>query len=234
MATFAEIQTRLLETINRPSSETDIVSAVKASINDAVLILQRNHAYSYTEGMFSFVYPANAQYADIGEVCDASVRDYISMQQITSSGTYEGRPMKLLSYSQLQMRRRTYDRKHSVDTSQIYAENQPGLTIEDLFRQDKVAFVISSYVGVYPRPAEDTTFLLHVHFWLPPLVEDDDTNFFLDYTQDLVVMLALKRLHLFMKIDSRFPITQAEVDAAYAGVLAWDSQVKEYPDISIG
>jgi hypothetical protein len=233
MATFAEVQARLLRTINRPSSETDIVAEVKAFINDAILILQRDHAYSYTEGMFTFDYPADALFADIGEVCDASVRDYISIQQISPSGTYEGKPLQMKSYSQLQQDRRKYSRSHSIDSAQTYSENQIGLTVEDGYREDMIAFIVSKYMGLYPRPGQNTSFLLHVHFWLPPLVEDEDSNFFLDYAEDLVVMLALRRMHLSMKIDSRWQVTDAEINAAIAGLHAWDSQVTQYPGISI-
>jgi hypothetical protein len=233
MATFVEVQNRLLRTINRPSSETDIVAEVKAFINDAILILQRDHAYSYTEGMFTFDYPASALFADIGAVCDASVRDYISLQQIAPSGTYEGKPLQMKSYSQLQTDRRKYSRSHSVDSVQIYSEAQIGLTVEDGYREDMIAFIMSKYMGLYPRPSSNTTFLLHVHFWLPKLEEDADSNFFLDYAEDLVVMLALRRMHLSMKIDSRWAVTDAEIKDAMDGLKAWDSQVTQYPGISI-
>lgn len=229
MATFAEVTERLLQTINRPATELDILSEVQHSINDAVLILQRNHAYAYTESLASFVYPASALYVDLGTVCSGLVRDCISLQQLAAGGTYEGKPIKIKTYFRLQSGRNIRSRMGGIDETQIFSEVSPGITIEDSFRGDKIAFVMGRNIGIYPRLNVDTSFIIHIHTWLPVLVEDDDTNFFLTYAQDLVTMMALKRLHISMKTDSRFQVTQTEVDVAIAGLLAWDSQIKENP-----
>jgi hypothetical protein len=110
----------------------------------------------------------------------------------------------------------------------------PSITIEDAYRQDMLAWVMGSSIGLYPRPSTAITFLLHHHVWLPTLADDTDTNFFLDYAQDVVVMLALKRLNFFMKLDSRHVAAQAEVDSTLLGLYAWDSQIKENPMTSLG
>lgn len=234
MATFLQVTTRILQLINRPSSEADVLAAVKASINDAVDYLQRNHAYALTEKLSTFVYPANALSVDLGTLCGGPLRDVISLQQLASSGTYEGKPIKIKSYAQIQADRRRYQRSHSTDPSEIFDPNVYGLTIEDGYRCDMIAWVMGQYIGMYPRPSAATTFILHYHVWLPVMADDTDTNFYLTYCQDVIVTIALKRLHLFMKVDSRFAVSQAEVQTLVEGVLAWDSQIKENPATSIG
>lgn len=233
MATFATTYTSLLRKINRPATETDILAECKDAINAAVLQLQRDHAFAYTEALATFEYAANALYVDVGTVCNGLIRDYISLQQIAVGGTYEGKPIKIKSYSQIQTDRINHYRKHSIDDTQIFAETSPGLTIEDGYREDRFGWVMGRNIGIYPRPTQATTYLIHFHSWLPALVADGDTNFFLDYAQDLVQMLALKRLHIVMGVDSRFAVSQEEVNASILNLHTWDSQVKENPNTSI-
>ena len=234
MATFLQVTTRLLQYINRPSTEADVLAAVKASINDACLYLQRDHAFAYTECLSTFIYPANGLSVDVGIVCDGNLRDVISIQQISTGGTYEGKTIKIKSYAQLQTDRRNYARSHSIDPNQVYTESIAGLTVEDGYREDMIAWVMGNEIGLYPRPNAATTFLLHYHVWLPEMADDTDTNFFLEYCLDAVVTIALKRLHIFMKLDSRYQVTNEELAVLVQGIHAWDSQVKENPNTSIG
>lgn len=234
MATFADVVTRMLRIINRPASETALVAEVKASINDAISYLQRNHGYAMTEKVSSFIYPANALQVDLGAICGGVLRDVISIQQISNGGTYEGKPLKIRTYSGIQSLRKKVDEISTVANDELYDASRLGYTIEDRFRQDITIWVMGKSVGAYPRPAQNTTFLIHFHLWLPELAADTDTNFFLDYCQDAVVTIALKRLHLVMKLDSRYAVTQAELTVLEDGLKAWDGQLKSMSNTPIG
>ena len=233
MATFQDAYTRLLRTINRPSSEADVLLACKDAINDAVMQLQRDHAFAYSEALASFEYPADTLYISLGTVCDGEVRDLVSLQEVTADSPYQGKPIKIITYSQLQADRTNYYRSHNVDPTQAYQESTVGMTIEDGYRQDVIAFVMGQNIGLYPKPASAKTLLLNLHIWMHVFVDNDDTNFFLDYAMDVVQILALKKLHIFMKYDSRYAVSDKDFGDAFQSLLHWDSQVIENPKTSI-
>lgn len=230
MATFTEAFTRLMRVVNRPVSETDVLAAAKESINDAILFLQRNHAYNYTEKLATFTYPVNTLSVDLGDVCEGPLRDILSIQQVSADGQLQGKPLKIMSYTRLQAMRNQYARRHSQPDPSLYpTDTISGWTIEDAYRQDLIAFMSGQFVGLYPMPTEVKYLLVNAHIWLPQLEEDDDENFFLTYALDIVLMVALKRMHIYMKTDSRFSVTEQEVADAMTGLVAWDSSTKSTP-----
>lgn len=233
MATFATAVTRILRTINRPATETDIVQGVKDAINDAVKQLQRDHAYVYTEGLVQVTYPANTLFIDLGTVCDGKVRDFLSVQQVNTSAGLQGKPLRLITYSQLQTDRRNHYNRHAVDPTQVFSAEQPGQTIEDGFREDMTCFIANQYIGLYPLQTQAKELVINLHTWLPEMVADGDTNFFMDYAYDIVIMLALKNLSYFMKADNRLNIDNAEIAARIATLVTWDSQLRQTPNGSI-
>lgn len=233
MATFATAVARILRTLNRPSTETDIVQGAKDAINDAVKQLQRDHAYVYTEGLVQVTYPANELFIDLGTVCDGTVRDFLSVQQVTSETGIQGKPLRLITYSQLQTDRRNYYKRHAVEDGVDFSANQPGRTIEDGYRSDLTVFIANQYLGLYPRQTEAKNLLINLHTWLPEFNADGDTNFFLDVAYDLVIMMALKNMSFFMKSDSRLNIDNAEISVRVKSLMDWDSQLRETPNGSL-
>jgi len=232
MADFLSAYTRLMRTVNRPLTEVDVLAEAKAAINDAVIYLQRDHAFSHTESLAQFTYPANELYVDLGEVCAGLLRDVVSLQQARTSDEIQGKPIKIMTYSQLQTRRRKLERSRNTDNSQIYDEQQIGFTIEDSFRPDLIAFIMGNKIGLYPKPTTAKEMLIHLHIWIVPMANSTDTNFFLDYAADVVHMLALKKLMFALKLDSSYPYKDEEVKSYLAGLAAWDSQIMMNPNTS--
>lgn len=230
MATFQDAYTRLLLAANRPSSETDVLQGAKDAINDAILFLQRNHAYLLTELVSQLDVPASSFTVDLSSVIeDVVVRDIMSVQQVSADGVMQGLPIQLMTYAQLQAKRMKYDRSHATVEPFSLNEQLTGWTIEDGFRCDKIAFISGQNLGIYPTPNQDTKYVLNIHQWMPALSDDSDTNFFLVYAYDVVVALALKLLCIFMKEDNRFSITEQSEADMLAGLIAWDSQLREAP-----
>jgi len=237
MATFQTAYERLMRTVNRPLTETDVLLAAKDAINDAVMFLQRNHAYNYTERLTTLTYPVNTLQVDLGEICTGTLRDILSVQQLSSAGIVQGKPLKIMRYDQLQAIRGHYERTHTANAPfdiSLDSMSLSGWNIEDAFRQDLVAFLVGQNLGLYPRPTSAAVELLvNCHIWLPELVADADTNFFLTYALDVVMMLALKSMHIYMKLDSRFAVSEQQVADSLAGLIAWDAQVMENSRTSI-
>lgn len=230
--TFEDAYTRLMGLVNRPTSELDVLAEAKASINDAILQLQRNHAYHYTERLFDFTYPAASLQVDLQDICSGNLRD-IHTIQIISDATANGGPiLEYYSYNQIQVMRRRYQRTHPAWSaaeeldyivSEIGHETYTGRQNRYLF------FRMGANIGLYPTPTVDVQLLLNAHIWLTPLVADEDTNFFLDYAFDLVCIMALKRMGIYMKEDNRFSMTQEEIIQLTSTLITWDSQVAESP-----
>jgi hypothetical protein len=226
MATFATAVTRLLRIINRPSTEADIVLNCKDALNDAVKEIQRDHAFAYTESLAKVTIPANTLYVEIGTICDGKIRDYMSAQQITSDG-FQGKPLSFVTYNQLQKDRWNHYRRNFTTQDERFVESQAGRTIEDSFRTDMKVFIANQHIGVYPLQATDVQLLLNFHLWLPELLNDDDTNFLLDYAYDAVILLALRKLSYYQKTDSRINIDNASLVAVMESLKQWDGQLRE-------
>jgi hypothetical protein len=236
MLNFSDIYQQLMLIVNRPISETSVLTGAKWEINQAVKYLQRDHAYAYTERLCQFVYQPGTLLYDLGNICGGSLRDLLSAQTLNQTGKPYGRPTKIITYNQLQQMRMHFSRTHALCPGDWYAPANLDLydiTIEDTFRHDRIIFISGQNVGLYPMPSEPETILLNCHIWLPALIKDTDTNFFLEYASDVVMMCALKKMHLYMKSDQRFQFTSAEFMESLSTLKAWDAQVRETPNTNL-
>lgn len=229
MENFESAYTALMDMVARPMSDTTTLNAAKREVNNAIRFLQRNHGYAYAERLTSFPYPANTLHVNLGEICGGLLRDIFSVQRIASGGT-NGVPMRFMSYHQLQTIRHRYDRRTGMalelDTTLVndYIEAERS--------NELICFLVGQSLGLYPKPQSEVNLLVHVHIWLAELVDNEDTNFFLDYAFDAVLTIALKRMQIYLKIPSQFVVSQAEVDLILANLVAWDGQVKTNPNLA--
>lgn len=233
---FLSIYTQLMLTVNRPLTELSVLNGAKWEINQAIKMLQRNQAFNYTERLTQFTYKAGTLFYDLGTICDGTLRDLMSVQVLNQAGLPQGRPIKIMSYNQLQSMRLNFDRTHPTtegDWLQSSLTTDWPITIEDGWACDRLVFLAGNNIGVYPTPKNDLTLLLNCHIWLPKLVKDGDTNFFLTYGSDVVMMAALRRMHIYMKSDGRFQVSNEEFQSNLATLIAWDSQVKETPNTTM-
>lgn len=231
--TFQVAYEQLLRMVNRPASETDVLQGCKDEINNAVKLIQRNHAFNMSERLTTMEYAASSLFVNPGTILGGSLRDLISIQQVSSATNYQGKPIKVMTYNQIQAGRRKYDRTHPVDHSDSFTETTRGYTIEDGYRADIIAFMVGVNIGLYPTPASAVHLLINCHIMLPNLVEDEDTNFFLEYGLDLILMIAFRRMQIYMKSDSRISFTKEDIDSGLATLIAWDSQINRNSNPSI-
>lgn len=227
--TFTQAYTRLMGLVNRPTSETAVLAEAKAQINDAINTLQRERAFVRAETVTELEYPATTQYVDLtATLSGISIRDVKSVQLTNETGTKNGRPLMIKSYSQLQADRMAYSRRDPEwRNSPIYGAATIDTTIEDGYRDDLLAFIAGQQFGLYPAPSTAATLLLHYNKWLPELSSDSDTNFLLDFGFDVIILMALRGMQIYMKTDGRYQVTAEEVAEKVASLHAWDSQLRE-------
>lgn len=225
---FADLYTDLLETINRPAS--DGLVPVKREINKTLMQLQRRTQFKYAERLVRFTYPAGADMINLVDVCDGLPRDFISLQQLSKPDAAAGQHIDFMSYGYLYNQRRNWNRTQTTPDLEYAPIRSPALD-ESTHGEwvgnvhSHYAFVLNKQIGLYPRPTTDVHLLLNLHIWLPQLVHDVDTNFLLDYCYDCVHVLSLRKLQLFYKVDSRWKVSDAEVQEAWADVQAWNGTV---------
>lgn len=232
MPNFQNAYEDLMDMVSRPTSETTVLAAAKREINNAIRILQRRHCFVKTEEVDEGTYTAAAQFVDFTTLLPSvtALRSLGSVQILTATGALEGKPVKILSYAQLQSLRMRVMNKMPAGASITFdgvTDFLDALSLEESFRPDKIAIVTGTQLGLYPRQNEAINLLLHYYKWLPTLNATSDTNFFLDFAYDVVLTIALRRMHIYMKADSRYVVAKEEVDSAIADLIAWDTSLRE-------
>ena len=67
---------------------------------------------------------------------------------------------------------------------------------------------------------------MHCSVFFPDLVADTDSNALTEAGADYVILASLRLLHIYMKTDVRYSITDAEVAASRETLLAWDRDIR--------
>lgn len=226
MENFETAYTALMDMVNRPLTDLGVLTAAKREINNAVRFLQRNHAFVYSERLVPIVYPSGELFVNLGTI-SSLLRDVCSVQQVSANGNLQGKPLKVKSYNQLQSQRMRYDQRNPVPPTDI------DICIEEAYRQDMIVFIAGQALGLYPKPGSAVNLLIHCHVWESSMNSDDDTNFLIEYGFDVVLLIALRKMQLYMKDLSVAAVTKEEAADAVQTLIAWDSQVKETPNTSI-
>lgn len=230
MSTFIQIASDLLSYINRPSGE--MLVHAKREINLAIMDTQRKRAFKLTERIADLTYPSGAFTVSLNGVCDGTIRDFIAVQLKTAAGDVIGKPLKFRSYQNIINERANWDRTQTAPDLYVEDPLQPQVNAGHAnfvrINSSYDAFVVNNQFGLYPKPATtDTNLQLFVHVWLPLLVDDSDTNFFLTFAYDYILLLALRRMHLFMKVDTRYAVTDAELAKLLDSLTTWDGSIGE-------
>lgn len=229
MADFQDIYTDVMDTINRPTSETTVLAACKKRVNDAIRLIQRKRAFRLTERLAQFTYPANALMVDLTEVCEGTLRDLICTQLLGETTANGGLILPYMSYAQLQAARGKYQRMNQVPniSEWQYITEQVGHETYSTYVHKYYVFLINNKIGLYPTPTNDVELLPFVHIWLADLVEDIDTNFLLDWGYDLIHTLAVHKMNQYLKQDSAYALTKEELTEALDALVLLDSQMTE-------
>lgn len=230
MSNLVTLRTEVLSFLNRTAAE--LGDDVDNIINGAIIFAQRKHKFKYSERLIRFTYPANSDSVDITAACDGTPRDFISLQVGDSSSFSVGRSIQFKNYLELIADRNKYERRQTDYSYPIANSVSDSDSSHASFTTDVnrlIAFIINKNIGLYPRPTTDIYCLLNLHIWLGRVSADADTNFLFDYAYDYLLLLTLRRANLFLKVDSRFNVTDAEVEKAWESVVAWDGEVSNYP-----
>lgn len=223
--TFQNIYEDLMDTVNRPLTDTATVAKAKRAVNNAMLFLQRHHGFQYTERVAKVTYPAGAFMVNLTNVCGGLLRDIFSVQLLTDSGAFSGKNLKFYRYAQLQAQKKSMQERSTVD------ENEARYLTASLHEEfttnvhGQIMFQVDDNLGLYPSPAENKYLLLHVHIWLPLLVDNSDTNFFLDYAYDIVFKIAMRELVRYLGDDQRALVDNSSLADDLATLVAWDGSI---------
>lgn len=104
--------------------------------------------------------------------------------------------------------------------SQVYRQtyNQSGSTCERVIHS-------ATKVFASPRPEGAYKLWFEAVKWIPPLVNESDTNFLLEYGFDFMLYRSLKELNFYLKEDQRFQINNNLLTEAEMGLLQWDDSL---------
>jgi hypothetical protein len=86
--------------------------------------------------------------------------------------------------------------------------------------------------SLYIAPTDTSTFTedtidvgLSVIKWLDPYVDDDDTDFFLEYCSDWLLMRTVYMLNFMIKEDMRVPVSAKAMEETWLSVQKWDANI---------
>lgn len=240
MKTFGDLITDVLDIINRPASESR--ARVAREINNTISGMQRRYVFKYTERLVGFQYPANEFTIKLDPVLEGKARNYISLQlnnSITDNPGYaarqiNGKPLRLMTYGKLMREIHAYQRKNAVDEFADQILDDPRTLNTFVARTHGFfGFLLKDELGLFPTPGNAVNLMLGLNIWLPPLVNDSDTNFLLDFCYDYIMADALTRLNMSLKIDSRYSFTKDQMNTLWDSVVAWDASIENTPSETI-
>ena len=229
MADFSDIYEDVMDTINRPTTETLVLAACKRRINDAIRFIQRRRAYRKTERLVSITYPANALTIDVTSFCGGTIRDLICTQLLGTIDAKGGTILPFKNYTQLMGAKQKYQNLNTPGNINEwrYITEQFGHETYAANVHRYYVFLMNGEIGLYPTPTTDTFLLLFGHVWLPDLSADADTNFMLDFAYDLIHDFAVHKMSIYLKQDNRLQFTKEEFALALEALDLLDSQMSE-------
>jgi len=226
---FSDVCADVLDYIARPSSE--MLTSVKREVNNTILWAQRKRAFSLAERLIDITYPTGQIAVDISSACDGTPRDYQSIQLMsTSGGSGYGNLLYLRTFNSIMQELFKYQRRNTRDEFEEVPVNDP-VTYANYVQihHQYYAFIVGHKLGLYPMPTTDVPLRVNLHVFLPRLVSDADTNFFLDQAYDFVILKTILRMSILFKTETRYPVDEKEVVDAWDSVCEWDSSMVSSP-----
>lgn len=214
---FLALQNHILAYIHRPASE--MRERVITEINLAKRSIERLHEFKYAERLVRIVYPANTLTLTLTGACEGSLRNLLSAQLLANADATNGQVLKTVTYNSLIQEKLKFEFGQHPNAERTYAE---AINSHSAYK----LFLMSNAIGLYPTPTSDVNLLLNLSIWLPDLAEDEDTNFFLEFAEDLMIDKTLDRLSVFLKDDARLSVTKAQIAEGLEALFQWDSQIR--------
>jgi hypothetical protein len=231
--TFLEAQTELLSYANRPIAEPGMQDRAKSCINDAILFSNRSCNFKYAERAASVVYPAGASYVDLGSLCDGKVLGLVTIQRVLGTNFY-GQPLELVSFEKLHMKRFNGFRAqtaYDVEISNPQANINNGYDTTNRYdlgiqaTDGYVPFLLGKGMGLYPTPSAAVNLMITYNGKLNKLVNDTDTNFFLDDCSDFIITKALQKMFLYLKDRNSAVALNDQIAAEWETLKSWNNNI---------
>lgn len=195
MSTFKEAYEDVLDVFQRLPTEQGMAVRAKKYVNDAIRWANLSHPFVYSREFANVTYPSNAQSIDLVHFAGNVSLGIITAEQLARPQDFFGRPMKVMTYESLFNRR--------LDAWKGMQFNDEYNKWEELVKDNSFCVINGSTLSVYPTPQTDITLKVSYIKSLPLLVDDNDTNFILDYCYDFVQAYANYKFALYLKEDER-------------------------------
>jgi hypothetical protein len=219
--------------VNRPLSETAVLTRAKLEVNNAIRIIQRRHAFTMTERIFDVTYPANTTLVDFGAVCSGKLRDLFSVQALGNDAA-KGTVLKYKSFTKVTQERFAFQQSQPDNVLDLQAdvERELGDFVRNVHKY--YVFRMGESFGLFPVPKVAVPLRVHCHIWLPDLSNNADTNFLLDFALDTVLDLACTRMATFLRNPDLKVMSDEDFAKAMATLISWDSQLTESTYVTLG
>jgi hypothetical protein len=226
--TFLQVKRDLIDYVNRPETEqvgsagfgVTLIELAGREINKAIKWANRRHAFKYAEKRIKYAYPANTTFVTKSTI-SADILSFLTIEVGNSAGADFGLPLQLRSHELLTRQRLNYE-KRTVITD----PNRDGFSTFVTNTWTRVAFILGDNIGLFPTPATTQNLIITYNGLLPDLVNDSDTNFFLEIGYDFILSMALLRFTQYLKEDVRVETLEKRSADDWASLLAWDSVVR--------
>lgn len=236
---FAQAKLDLLDYVNRPPDEKvggingdlTMLDIAGREINKAVRWANRRYNWKYTEKVVTFTYPSGCNFIRLSQVCTHTVLGVKSADLVTAQGKLFGSPIRVTSFADLEQERFAHDEESSfdhhqdLDLSQVERSQESFTTwVSQNYRH--YLYCMGEELGLFPVPKSNTIVRLYFNALLKPLLSDGDTNFFLTIGWDWTQSRAAHRLGIYLKEDTRFGVTDAQMTDEWESMINWDEQIK--------
>ena len=220
--TFLELSTELLDWANRPIDETGMLTRAKSCINSAVLWANRSHSFKYAEKCMRVTYPANAFMIDLASLASNRVIG-LNTIQVVSTGAFVGYPINIIEYENLQSKRRQSFKSAPLDSfsTTVIDRTASAIAITD----GACGFTLGTSLGLFPTPVQNVELLITYNSLVDTLVNDADTNFFLDFGRDFILSKALQKFNTYMKADKRVEVNAEQLANEWESFKNWNNSV---------
>jgi len=124
-------------------------------------------------------------------------------------------------------------RRTEASTISIYQK------VQDLVQRDSLGYFFlwrrNQKLFIYPNIGlpynpSSVTATLRVYRWSDLYVNDDDTDFMLNYCPDYLLYHSIRMLNTYTKEDQRIPISNKMMDEAFQSLIQWDADIKGNDD----
>jgi hypothetical protein len=227
--TFAEAYTALLDYAHRDVN--DLGDAAKREINAAVLWANRKRGFKMAEGLANITYPANQEYIILAEVCSATVFNLITVELLVNLTDTSGQPLPIKQYQDLQRLRMEANDNQPIVNPAFFSSTMPApwqveFSTKVQNEYGYMVVLIAGGFGLWPIPPADVPIKILFNKQLPPLVDDEDTNFFLENCWDFILLKAMKRFNYYLKADQRINVSNEELQNEWVSIENWDSALR--------